>query len=188
MKTVRLVSTIVFSSLVALVGCRSGGPGEVAQPPTAAKFQKTTYDSKAKTLSIVMADGTALTHYGVPVSVATEFSSQSYQMGFYRATIAPYYPTSKELKVGDIVFQPVSSKIFHGVSYQEPSNTLFLLRADGTVEEFTSVPTETYQAFLEAPVKNAYYVGNIESAFPKREQKTENAEEPEGSAGVPPIE
>ena len=128
-------------------------------------------------MSVVLADGTATTHYGVPVSVATEFAGQAYKMGFYTKVIVPQYATSNMLKVGDIAFQPVASKFIKGISYKEVSKTLYLLGASGEVREFSYVPAEIYQGFLNAAVKNAYYVGYIENGYESRpyEDATEDA-------------
>jgi KTSC domain len=62
----------------------------------------------------------------------------------------------------------VNSSQIRSVGYETGSQTLEVEMSDGTVWQYTRVPTEVYRRLMAAPTIATYYRDNIEEDYSRR--------------------
>ena len=62
----------------------------------------------------------------------------------------------------------VNSSQIRSVGYEAGSQTLEVEMSDGTIWQYTRVPTEVYRRFLAAPTITSYYRDNIEEDYGRK--------------------
>ena len=62
----------------------------------------------------------------------------------------------------------VSSSQIRSVGYEAGSQTLEVEMSDGTIWQYTSVPSEVYRRLIAAPTIASYYRDNIEEEYSRK--------------------
>lgn len=62
----------------------------------------------------------------------------------------------------------VSSSQIRSVGYEASSQTLEVEMSDGTIWQYTSVPSEVYRRLMAAPTIASYYRDNIEEDYSRK--------------------
>ena len=62
----------------------------------------------------------------------------------------------------------VNSSQIRSVGYEASSQTLEVEMSDGTIWQYTRVPTEVYRRLLAAPTIASYYRDNIEEDYSRK--------------------
>jgi hypothetical protein len=71
----------------------------------------------------------------------------------------------------DMERKKVNSSNIRTVGYDASSLTLEVELSDGTIWEYSRVPSEVYRRFLAAPTMISYYRDNIEEDYSRRRLK-----------------
>jgi hypothetical protein len=62
----------------------------------------------------------------------------------------------------------VNSSQIRSVGYEAGSQTLEVEMSDGTIWQYTRVPTEVYRRFMAAPTIASYYRDNVEEDYSRK--------------------
>lgn len=62
----------------------------------------------------------------------------------------------------------VSSSQIRSIGYESSSQTLEVEMSDGTVWQYSRVPSEVHRRFMAAPTIASYYRDNIEEEYSRR--------------------
>ena len=168
----RVLLCVLASAVCLLPAMAQQAPGAKPAKPalrivgSAPGFKEIHYDHATGRLDLVKEqDGKEVTHYGVPESLYRAFEKSPFKMAFYRANIVGQYRTVPTLRHGGRNMIPVVSKTMDGIWYNAKTQELVVLADSGAATLYKDVPAETFEAFLKAPIKGAYFNGFIKGKF-----------------------